>query len=82
MRKLRVIPALLAVGCLSLAGTSQLLAQTNSTSTARVESAQDGRQDEDRRRADRPRDRTKTDAEQIGLATDGGLARTGPSAQA
>ena len=44
MKKLRVIPALLAVGWLSLAGTSKLLAQTNSTSTAQVESAQDGRQ--------------------------------------
>ena len=58
MKKLRVIPALLAVGCLTLAGTTQVLAQTNSTSTAQVERSQDGRQD-DRRRPGRPRDRRR-----------------------
>ena len=69
MKKLSVIPALLAVGWLSLAGTSKLLAQTNSTSTAQVESAQDGRQGEDRR-----------DGEQIG-AGERDTTRTGPASR-
>lgn len=58
MKKLRVIPALLAVGCLTLAGTTQVLAQTSSTPTAQVERSHDGRQD-DRLRPDRPRDRRR-----------------------
>ena len=61
MKKLHMILALFAVGCLTLAGTAPMLAQTSDEAAAQVDrpQARDGQQDEDRPRTDRPRDRRR-----------------------